>query len=77
MPIEKRFFRKYYNEAHLVDSTPLQPGAASNAKASTQSFKRSHGCSAVAAPAPNSGGPRRTIALAAVPSELRKSILKH
>ena len=64
-------------EADLVALTPQQPGAASNAKASAQNFKRSHGCSAVATPAPKSGGPRRTIELAAVRSELRKSILKY
>jgi hypothetical protein len=40
-----------------VALTPLEPGAASNAKASAQSFKRSHGWSAVPR-----GRPRRTVA---------------
>jgi len=52
---------------------PLLSGPGWKASEARQHFKRSHGCSAAATPAPNSGGPPQ---IAAEQSELRKSILK-
>jgi hypothetical protein len=60
MPIEIRFvpnLTKILTQNDLVDWTPQHSGKASIAKKHSQSFERSHGCSAVGAPAPNRGGP--------------------